>query len=646
MRLPLLILLVLLLLLCTAPFAFASGSVPLASTGGVSGSFSTVSGTTGTWNVLKDGSVIATNAAPNGWNATLGMGSSILSVSAPGSATVGSGYSAWYQTSSTQRYSGDFDTVQPATSLFSGPSYPWQAAQPSSGGLAAQTNTRNGNKLTTLPIVAWTARGGMAVPLTLVHNSQSSQNTTLGPKWTHAFDLYLTIAGNGDVTLHWGDDRAVKFVKSGSSYIAPTGIYDTLIKNANNTYTLTRKSGVKYEFNTASRCTQITDLNSNTLTLAYSGNNLISVTDPSGRVISFSYTSNRITTITDPLNRQWTLAYNGSGQLTSVTYPTIGGQSYAVNFGYNSAHCLTSIQLPRGYSWTFGYNADNSLAWEKDPYNNQTSYSYTLTTATVTGPNGSAEVCTYDSSGRLTQWKDALNNTESYTYDTANNVTQLTDRRSKVWQATYDTQGNALTRKNPLNKTWTYTYNSLSRCTSVTDPLNHATTYGYDGKGNLTSITDALSHTWSYTVNADGLTTAATDPLNHTSSYTYDTDGNVETVTNALNQTWTYDYNLLGQVTSVTDPNTNQVTATYDAWQRLKTVVNPSGDVEYGYDQNDNVTSFTDGNNYTTTLTYDNADRLKTVTKPNTDALTYTYDATGKKGLLSSFTNGNNKTIT
>ncbi|MCW3054541.1 MAG: repeat-containing protein, partial [Chthonomonadales bacterium] len=47
----------------------------------------------------------------------------------------------------------------------SGSAFPWEA---SVGG----TNTGNGNHLSQVPLVSWTARGGMPVAFTLSHNSQ------------------------------------------------------------------------------------------------------------------------------------------------------------------------------------------------------------------------------------------------------------------------------------------------------------------------------------------------------------------------------------------------------------------------------------------------------------------------------------------
>ena len=47
-------------------------------------------------------------------------------------------------------------------------------------GTVGGTNTGNGNKLTTLPIVGWTARGGLPVNFTIYHNSQGNHNSELG----------------------------------------------------------------------------------------------------------------------------------------------------------------------------------------------------------------------------------------------------------------------------------------------------------------------------------------------------------------------------------------------------------------------------------------------------------------------------------
>lgn len=65
---------------------------------------------------------------------------------------------------------------------------PWQGSTSSAGGIV---NTSTGNKLSAVPLVSWTARGGMPVDLTLYHNSQGTAASELGYYWTHSFDIYL-----------------------------------------------------------------------------------------------------------------------------------------------------------------------------------------------------------------------------------------------------------------------------------------------------------------------------------------------------------------------------------------------------------------------------------------------------------------------
>ena len=325
----------------------------------------------------------------------------------------------------------------------SGSTYPWEA---SAGGV----NTGNGNKLTEVPLVGWTARGGMPLAFSLAHNSQSVHNSELGQKWTHSFDLFLVVVSgdSGDtVTTHWGDDLAYKFSQNvDGSYAAPTGIHDGLVKNSDGTYTLTKPDQTKYHYTSAGYCDTITDRNANQIGLSYNaGHYVTQVSDPTGRTLTLGYdTSSRISTVTDPLSRVWTLGYDTSNNLVSITYPALGTTSYSETFGYNSAHDITTFTDKRGHASTFSYNAsDNSLASESDPYSNTTSYSYASTATTLTDANSHSVVYTY-ASGRLSQATDEASQSESYVYDTANNRTQTTDKRGYVWQATFDSRGNAL----------------------------------------------------------------------------------------------------------------------------------------------------------------------------------------------------------
>jgi RHS repeat-associated protein len=524
-------------------------------------------------------------------------------------------------------------------SAAAGGAYSWEG---SSGG----TNTGNGNKQTLIPIVSWTARGGLPMTMALAHNSESTRNADVGQKWTYSFSLYGGTDGFGNFTAHWGDDLAYTFSKNvDGSFTAPTGIHDTLVKNADNTYTLTKPSQIKYHYNTSFYCDTISDENGNAITLAYNaGNHVTSITDPTGRALTLSYdANNHLTTITDPLSRQWTLSYDSSSNLQSVSLPALSGTTYTYTFSYDTSHDITDLKTPRGYHYTFSYNSGGGLVWEKDPAGNQTSFSYTSSTGTVTDPNGNATIYTY-ASGKLTQVKDPLGYHEDYQYDASNNRTQLSDKRGYVWQSSYDSNGNTLTKTDPYLSVTTYTYNGHNKVLTVTDALNHTTTSTYNANDNLLSTTDALGHTTTYVVNAYGLCTSATDALTHQTTFGYDANGDLTSMVDPLSNTTTAAYDTLGRKTSTTDALNNTTTFTYDAWGRTTVVTTPAGSTTTTFDADGNVTGVTDANSHTVTNVYDSCGRMISTTKANGDSVVYTFDGIGQKGLLSSITDGNNHT--
>jgi hypothetical protein len=133
-----------------------------------------------------------------------------------------------------------------------GSTFPWEGEAGNDGDL----NTGNGNKLTSIPLVGWTARGGMPIALSLSHNSQAVGSSELGPKWLHSFDIYGVVnPNNGDFSVRWGDGLGYPFTYDAytDTFDAPSGIYDELDYTVDSSfnvirYTLTTKGGVVYVF--------------------------------------------------------------------------------------------------------------------------------------------------------------------------------------------------------------------------------------------------------------------------------------------------------------------------------------------------------------------------------------------------------------
>ena len=566
-----------------------------------------------------------------------------------------------------------------------GPAYAWQGAV---GGV----NTGNGNKMTTLPLVGWTMRGGMSVSCALVHNSENSLYGTYGDKWTVSYQSSLTKDSSGNVTVTWdtGQNNVYTQTYPGQTvYTPPTGATAAL-SYTSSSYDITTQSKTRYHFGLAVSgvwyLTTISDIDGNTLTINHTGTLVSSVVDATNRTLTYNYSGGRLASVTDPQNRVWSLTYDGgagAGNLWSVTLPVLNGNSYAWWFGYDNNHNITAMQSPQGQAVnatsTFAYNADSSLAWAKDPIGNKTTFNYNSTNTVITDPNGHTTTHTYQY-GLLTSVTDALNKSENYSYDWAYTRTSRQDRRTHYWSSgpqykpkTQIVQSYVVT--DPLNNSSSSTSNGFGSPLTQTDALKKTTTtntYSTDGLNHLLSSAvsssgsqNSFSSSSSVGGYTYGLPTTAKDALGKPSSLTYDGNGYVNQTTDASNKTSSAVYNALGWKMISADGQNHTTYYTHDNWGRVTDVQAPDNThTKTTYDLDGNVLTVSDADhtaadnvNHTVTNKYDNDGRLTKTTNGHGDVVQYTYDgpngvgtpdANGQtqRGLLSSKTDGNGHTTT
>ena len=145
----------------------------------------------------------------------------------------------------------------------------------------------------------------------------------IGKGWQLDFpyigNTYIHLWGGSIYNLEW----------SGNTFENHEGTHFILVKNGDNTYTLTTASGVVYEFSTAGYITNIKDADLNTITFNYDGTVLTSITDTIGRIITFSY---------------------ASGKLQKIMY-----NSAELEYGYNGG-CLTWMEDFLDRRTTYSYN--------------------------------------------------------------------------------------------------------------------------------------------------------------------------------------------------------------------------------------------------------------------------------------------------
>jgi len=481
----------------------------------------------------------------------------------------------------------------PPTRPYAGmPAFSWQST-------VAGVNTGNGNRTTVLPITGWTMRGGMKVSCALIHNSQGVLYGGYGDKWQASYFTYLSADGSGNQTVHWDNGLSYTFTSYGASFTAPYGIFDTLTAGGGS-FTLTTSDQTRYVFGFVpgggnAYLSAIIDLDGNTLTINHNPSTLISsVVDPTGRTLTYAYDgTGRLASITDPLNRTWGFSYDGgagSGNLWYVTLPVLNGGGYADWFGYDGNHDIVAQQSPQGSATgatsTFGYNADSSLAWAKDPLGNQTTFAYNPVTTVITDPNGNATTHTY-SAGELVSVTDALGKTSSTARDYNHIAVAMKDKRgnSSYFSSHFSNGTTKSTSTDSLNYSSSTSYDTNNKPVRSVDAVGNVTTTSYTG-GDLrtTTVTSALNipgtsapfqATSKIDGYANGLPSTLTDANSYSSSVGYDGNGQPISVTDASNNTTKTFSTVLGWPLATGDALGHVTTKVYDNWGRATTTLFP-----------------------------------------------------------------------
>jgi len=464
--------------------------------------------------------------------------------------------------------------------------------------------------------------------------------------------------------------------RDGNMWLCSTGeLYSPL------GYTYTDPSGTQYSINANGALHSITDIGGNSLTVTPLG-----ITSSTGLSVPFVRdASNRITQITDPQGNIYQYAYDGSGNLASVTYPPATQTSALCpnttlpntsTYTYDSNHLYTggtdalchvlpsTAYFPSGKLDANGNSMAGRLQSVTDAMGNTTSYEYLIATAPSTSStttvhypldangNSSSAVMTYDGYGMLLSTKDPLGLITTNVYDVNHNLISVTDPLGHTNSYTYDSNGNKTSSTYPVvtqgvNTTSYTAYNQYSEPTSTTDELGNVRTFNYDASYNPQSVTDTINGApatlASFIFNANGTLQAGaigydiTAQPSMASQFSYDANGNMTGRIDALGRFTSYTYDALGNklTTTLPLPNSNSsatsatTTYSYDAFGHLTQTAAPLGRTTGStYDANGNKTSDTDARGNVTSYQYDALNRLTVTTYPTNPVTTSTksYD--------------------
>ena len=471
---------------------------------------------------------------------------------------------------------------------------------------------------------------GPAISFARAYNSNDTRTTTLGPGWTHTYNMRLNDPGDGseDVILVGPQGRSDRYQWSGSAFVAPAGSETTLTRNIDESYTATDKSQSGWEFGADGRLTSIRDRYGNTSALTYdTSGRLATISDPAGRgLLTLGYTSNLLTSVTDWASpaRTVTYQYDTNGRL----WKAFDREGKTTTYTYDgTSQRLATVTDANGHvTLTTTYDASGRAATQQDARGlltgDITTFDYIANpdgtrVTTVTTPATSYEpalhptlVDTYDANGRLTSRVTRPSSTETltqgFTYDAAGNRTSATDLRGATTNFCYDVDyagspiaGGAANLTRRIGPP------------PVPGASRPVTLFAYDARNNMIQTVAPKGvpsgQTVTCSTNLSAITTYATD-------VTYDAAG----------------VNLLAVTTRFTDPDTSAKTAVtkYEYGDAanpglVTRVIPPRGN-----------TGPTPDYTYAMTLTYDATGSQAGMPKDTTDPLgnksSYTYDAVGR----------------
>jgi len=255
----------------------------------------------------------------------------------------------------------------------------------------------------------------------------------------------------------------------------------------------------------------------------------------------------------------------------------------------NTGHPTSTARWVSGSAWltsTASYNSNGTIAWSKDPANNQTTFAYngsggcnnllvTSTTYAVSAVGSDAQ--TWNCNGGVqASYQDVNSNTTSYTYadplwrltevqrpDGGTTTVSYSTGSSSPWSVSTTTlvsSGNSTTTTNTLD--------GLGRTvqSTTTDPNNTST-----GEHYVNTVYDSLGHVYSVT-NPFFTTGDATYGL---TSYSYDALGRTTQITNPDNTYRTFSFT--NRATEFTDESGIQRVYQSDGLGRLVSVCDGVG---------------------------------------------------------------------
>jgi RHS repeat-associated protein len=405
---------------------------------------------------------------------------------------------------------------------------------------------------------------GFDFELKRTYRSRLQFNGRLGYNWVFNYHQLLAIpevsATDQNIIRSMEDGRQFTYISNADgTYVSPNNRFDTLRKNADDSFTIRKPNGFKINFNTQGQMVSQVDRYGNTMEFLYDTDSRLStVIDTLGREIVFNYRidSGHIDTVTDYSGRSVRYYYDSNRDLIAARTPIISSTPNSNDFT-NGKHTV--------YTYSAGFDE------VADPRLKQANHNL----LTVTDPQGNLYIGnTYN------------NDPDSYEFDRI--TTQQYGTDSELFQLTYEELNASVVDKTP---------NLPTSRTVMIDRIGNRYEYLLNTGGMLLEESVFSNRN----VNQD-------DPEVFVTSYTYNNDGLKLSETNPEGDSVAYQYDTTNTTRYM---QRNLLSSTYTPSPRgaTQTELVESFTYEPVYNQ---IKSITNRRNFTTTNTYDyqHADNL------------------------------------
>ena len=513
-----------------------------------------------------------------------------------------------------------------------------------------------------------TIKGSYPLSFSRFYNAVDKNQTTMGPSWTHSFNIWLKDEGES-VQIAFEDGHHEYYQKNpAGGYTAPAGRFSTLQK-CEDAFLLTTKDLTKYNFTADGKIVSILDSNNNatnfiynngyltkvfnssgTLEFAYTENGLLcEVRDHTNRTCRYEYRNDLLIRATQANGAVYQYKYNSDGKIRQIINPA--GVT-AITNEYDAFYRTTVQRMADGGRLSMEYEEERMATVATEQNGNQVTYFRDQRGRTVkiahsdgeekyeydqqnnrtkfTDKRGNTFRYSYDENGNLVKAVDALKNVTSFAYNEFAKPLQVNNPDGSVVKFSYDENGNLLTRQDPLERVWQFSYSGKGLPHQQILPDGSSREYTYDERGNITSIIDSAGSAVRYEYNALNQVVKFTNAEGHSTCFEYNEKGDIKKSTNALGYICEFEYNTSGNLISAVDYCGNETRFSYNKIGKVERVIDALGNSsKYSYDLMGNLIAYFDQEGNVTRYKYDTNNRLIGVTDPEGGTISFEHDPNG-----------------